>query len=189
MLKYLSLLAGMVLVGCTSAPNLPPTDTIVAIKPIDSGIIASSAKYSYRFFRNGVPQEYQRYKTFYDRFHQQAAGVRVNFAVENHEVTAEYLVVMDKRKLDAGQQETLVKQYNATPIDADRLGVVFKASGFWSSSYAPELAAPYRLEQPVVVAINDKTQTVSTLGAIALLPLVPLFPLYMMYGCAKGPCI
>jgi len=68
MLKYLSLLAVMILAGCTSAPNLPSTDTIVAVKPIESGIIASSAKYSYRFFRKGMPQEYQRYKTFYERF-------------------------------------------------------------------------------------------------------------------------
>ncbi|WP_426444896.1 hypothetical protein [Siccibacter colletis] len=189
MMKYAVLLATLVLAGCTSAPNLPPTDTIVAIKPIESGIIASSEQHSYRFFRKGMPQEYQRYKTFYERFHRQASGVRVNFVVEDHEVTAEYLVVMDKRKLDASQQAELIKQYKATPIDNDRLGVVFNATGFWSKSHAPELAAPYRLEQPVVVSINDKTQTISTLGAIALIPLVPLFPLYMMYGCARGPCV
>jgi len=189
MLKYLSLLAVMILAGCTSAPNLPPTDTIVAVKPIESGIIASSAKYSYRFFRKGVPQEYQRYKTFYERFHQQASGVRVNFVVEQHEVTAEYLVVIDKRKLDAEQHTLLVNQYKAVQIDNDRLGVLFKASGFWSSSYAPELAAPYQLERPVVVSINDKTETLSTIGTIGLIPLAPLFPLVMMYGCATGPCV
>lgn len=189
MLKYLSLLAVMILAGCTSAPNLPSTDTIVAVKPIESGIIASSAKYSYRFFRQGVPQEYQRYKTFYERFHQQASGVRVNFAVKEHEVTAEYLVVIDKRKLDAEQNTLLVNQYKAVQLDNDRLGVLFKASGFWSSSYAPELAAPYQLEQPVVVSINDKTETLSTIGTIGLIPLAPLFPLFMMYGCATGPCV
>lgn len=91
-MKYLSLLAVMILTGCTSAPNLPPTDTIVALKPIETGIIASSAKYSYRFLRNGVPHEYERCKIFYDRFHQQASGVRVNFEVEHHKVTAQYLV-------------------------------------------------------------------------------------------------
>jgi hypothetical protein len=188
-MKYVVLLATVVIASCTSAPNLPPTDTIIAIKPIESGIIASSQKYSYRFFRNGVPQEYQRYKAFYERFNQQASGLRVSFMVENHDVTAEYLVVMDKRKLDAVQQAELVNQYKATLINNDRLGVVFRATGFWSSSYEPELAAPYKLERPVVVSIIDKTQTVSTLGTIALLPLVPLFPLYMMYGCATGPCI
>ncbi|BBQ85143.1 MULTISPECIES: hypothetical protein [Enterobacteriaceae] len=188
MIKYL-LLVVVMLVGCTSAPNLPPTDTIVAVKPVDSGIIASSAKYSYRFFRTGFPQEYQRYKTFYERFHQQASGVRVNFVVDQHEVTAEYVVVVDKRKLDAGQHAELVNQYHAVQIDNDRLGILFKATGFWSSSYAPELAAEYRLEQPVVVSINDKTKTLSSLGEIAMIPLVPLFPLYMMYGCATGPCI
>ncbi|PJR64749.1 hypothetical protein [Raoultella sp. T31] len=189
MMKYLSLLVAVILSGCASAPNLPPTDTIVAVKPIESGIIASSAKYSYRFFRNGVPQEYQRYKTFYDRFHQQASGVRVNFVVEQHEVAAEYLVVMDKRKLDAGQLTLLTNEYQAVQMDNDRLGVLFKATGFWSASHAPELAAPYQLEHPVVVSINDKTQTLSTAGTIALIPLAPLFPLVMMYGCATGPCI
>jgi hypothetical protein len=189
MTKYLALFVVSILSGCTSAPNLPPVDTIVAVKPIESGIIASSAKYSYRFFRNGVPQEYQRYKTFYERFHQQASGVRVNFAVEQHEVTAEYLVVIDQRKLDPGQHAVLVNEYQAVQIDKDRIGVLFKATGFWSSSYAPELATPYQLKQPVVVSINDKTKTISTLGTVALIPLVPLFPLYMMYGCATGPCV
>lgn len=189
MRKYLALLGMIILAGCTSAPNLPPTETIIAVKPIESGIIASSAKHSYRFFRSGVPQEYQRYKTFYERFHQQASGVRVNFVVEQHEVTAEYLVVIDKRKLDPRQHTELVNEYQALQIDNDRLGVLFKAAGFWSSSDASEMAAPYRLEQPVVVSINDKTQTLSTVGTVALIPLVPLFPLYMMYGCATGPCI
>ncbi|HDU3743706.1 TPA: hypothetical protein QIZ47_002880, partial [Klebsiella pneumoniae subsp. pneumoniae] len=90
MMKYvLSLVVVAILAGCTSTPNLPPRDTIVAMKPTKSGIVASSAKYSYRFVRDGVPQEYQRYKTFYERFHQQASGVRVNFVVVQHEVTAE----------------------------------------------------------------------------------------------------
>ena len=75
MMKYvLSLVVVAILAGCTSTPNLPPRDTIVAMKPTESGIVASSAKYSYRFVRDGVPQEYQRYKTFYERFHQQASG-------------------------------------------------------------------------------------------------------------------
>ncbi len=104
--------------------KLAASDTIVAMKPTESGIVASSAKYSYRFVRDGVPQEYQRYKTFYERFHQQASGVRVNFVVEQHEVTAEYLVVMDQRKLDAGQHSELVNQYHAVQIDNDASGVV-----------------------------------------------------------------
>ncbi|WP_443112767.1 hypothetical protein [Erwinia sp. SLM-02] len=182
-------MAVMLITACTSKPNLPPTDTIVAVKPIASGIIASSEKYSYRFFRDGTPQEYQRYKTFYERFHQQASGVKVSFLVKEHEVTAEYLVVVDKRKLDAGQHAVLVNEYKAAPIDNDNLGILFKAQGFWSSSHAPELAAPYRLDRPVVVSVNDKTQTISTLGTIALIPLLPLFPLVMMYGCATGPCV
>lgn len=189
MKKYLLLLVVMLLAGCASAPNLPPTDTIVAVKPIESGIIASSEKYSYRFFRNGVPAEYQRYKSFYERFNQQASGVRVNFMVKQHDVTAEYLVVIDKRKLNADQQSVLVNEYKAAPIDNDRLGVLFKATGFWSSSYAPELAAPYKLDRPIVVSISDKTETLSTLGTFAVIPLVPLFPLLMMYGCATGPCV
>ena len=177
MMKYvLSLVVVAILAGCTSTPNLPPRDTIVAMKPTESGIVASSAKYSYRFVRDGVPQEYQRYKTFYERFHQQASGVRVNFVVEQHEVTAEYLVVMDQRKLDAGQHSELV----------NRLGVLCKATGFWTASDASDLAAAYQLAHPVVVSINDKTKTISSLGAVAL---APLFPFYMMYGCATGPCV
>ena len=175
MMKYvLSLVVVAILAGCTSTPNLPPRDTIVAMKPTESGIVASSAKYSYRFVRDGVPQEYQRYKTFYERFHQQ------------HEVTAEYLVVMDQRKLDAGQHSELVNQYHAVQIDNDRLGVLFKATGFWTASDASDLAAAYQLAHPVVVSINDKTKTISSLGAVAL---APLFPFYMMYGCATGPCV
>lgn len=189
MLKYASLLVALLLVGCANTPNLPPTETIVAIKPIDSGIIASSEKHSYRFFREGMPQEYQRYNTFYQRFHQQASGVRVNFAVKDHEVTAEYMVVIDKRNVDANQQTILRNEYKATTLDNDHLGVMFKANGFWSSSYAEELAATYRLEQPIVVSINDKTQSLTTAGSIALIPLLPLFPLFMMYGCATGPCV
>ena len=179
----------MLITACTSKPNLPPTDTIVAVKPTQSGVIASSAKYGYRFVRDGTPQEYQRYKTFYERFHQQASGVRVNFLVKEHEVTAEYLVVMDNRKLDAGQRDVLVNQYKAVPIDNDRLGVLFKAEGFWTTVYAPDVADPYRLDRPVVVSINDKTQTLSDLGTVAMVPLLPLFPLFMMYGCATGPCL
>lgn len=150
MMKYvLSLVVVAILAGCTSTPNLPPRDTIVAMKPTESGIVASSAKYSYRFVRDGVPQEYQRYKTFYERFHQQASGVRVNFVVEQHEVTAEYLVVMDQRKLDAGQHSELVNQYHAVQIDNDRLGVLFKATGFWTASDASDLAAAYQLAHPL----------------------------------------
>ena len=43
-----------------------------------------------------------------------------------------------------------------------------------------------QLAHPVVVSINDKTKTISSLGAVAL---APLFPFYMMYGCATGPCV
>ncbi len=70
MMKYVLSLVVVVaiLAGCTSTPNLPPRDTIVAMKPTESGIVASSAKYSYRFVRDGVPQEYQRYKTFMNAF-------------------------------------------------------------------------------------------------------------------------
>ena len=106
-------------------------------------------------------------------------GVRVNFVVEQHEVTAEYLVVMDQRKLDAGQHSELVNQYHAVQIDNDRLGVLFKATGFWTASDASDLAAAYQLAHPVVVSINDKTKTISSLGAVAM---APLFPFYMMYG-------
>lgn len=68
----------------------------------------------------------------------------------------------------------------------DRLGVLFKATGFWTASDASDLAAAYQLAHPVVVSINDKTKTISSLGAVAL---APLFPFYMMYGCATGPCV
>ncbi len=45
MIKYvLSLVVVAILAGCTSTPNLPPRDTIVAMKPTESGIVASSAK-------------------------------------------------------------------------------------------------------------------------------------------------
>lgn len=93
--------------------------------------------------------------------------MRVNFVVEQHEVTAEYLVVMDQRKLDAGQHSELVNQYHAVQIDNDRLGVLFKATGFWTASDASDLAAAYQLAHPVVVSINDKTKTISSLGAVA----------------------
>ncbi|HHG8771525.1 TPA: hypothetical protein ACPYU1_000841 [Raoultella planticola] len=189
MLKSLLALAVIVLSGCTHAPNLPSTDTIIKVKPIESGIIANSDKYTYRFFRRGVTQEYQRYKTFYQQFHQIASGVRVNFEVKQHEVTAGYLVVLDKRKLSTQQQSILTRQYQATPLGNEQIGVLFKATGFWSTVTPTELDDAYRLSRPIVVSINDKTQTISDLGAIALIPLVPLFPLYMMYGCAVGPCV
>lgn len=44
----------------------------------------------------------------------------------------------------------------------------------------------YRLPEPIVVSINDKTQTLNSVGMVAL---VPIFPLVMMYGCAVGPCL
>lgn len=75
--------------------------------------------------------------------------MRVNFVVEQHEVTAEYLVVMDQRKLDAGQHSELVNQYHAVQIDNDRLGVLFKATGFWTASDASDLAAAYQLAHPL----------------------------------------
>lgn len=186
MLKYLLALTITVLTGCTSAPNLPPTDTIINVKPTESGITANSNKYSYRFFRNGVPQEYQRYNAFYQRFNQVASGVRVNFVVKQHEVVAQYLVVIDKRRLDAAQQTLLTEQYQATALDSDHLGVLFKASGFWTNVEPGDLDESHRLATPIVVSINDKTQAMTTLGAIAL---VPIFPLVMMYGCATGPCV
>lgn len=188
MMKYvLSLVVVAILAGCTSTPNLPPRDTIVAMKPTESGIVASSAKYSYRFVRDGVPQEYQRYKTFYERFHQQASGVRVNFVVEQHEVTAEYLVVMDQRKLDAGQHSELVNQYHAVQIDNDRLGVLFKATGFWTASDASDLAAAYQLAHPVVVSINDKTKTISSLWRRCPGPVVSV--LHDVWMCHRALCL
>lgn len=191
MLKYLLALALAlaVLTGCTAAPNLPPTDTITKVKPISAGVIAVSNKYTYRFYRDGAPQEYQRYSSFYQRFNKVASGVRVNFAVEQHEVVAEYLVVLDKRKLDAAQQTILTREYKATALDSEHLGVLFKASGYWTAGDPNELEESWRLSSPVVVSINDRTQTLSTLGTIALIPLAPLFPLVMMYGCATGPCV
>ncbi len=113
----------------------------------------------------------------------------MNFVVKQHEVVAEYLVVLDKRRLDASQLSLLTTQYHATALDNDHLGVLFKATGFWSTVDPNELDDAYRLARPVVVSINDKTQTISPLGEIALIPLVPLFPLVMMYGCATGPCV
>ena len=93
---------------------------------------------------------------------------------------------MDQRKLDAGQHSELVNQYHAVQIDNDRLGVLFKATGFWTASDASDLAAAYQLAHPVVVSINDKNKTISSLVAVAL---AQLFPFYMMYGCATGPCV
>ncbi|MHC3478120.1 hypothetical protein ACYFX7_02525, partial [Klebsiella pasteurii] len=99
------------------------------------------------------------------------------------------LVVLDKRRLDASQQTLLTNQYKAKALDNEHLGVLFKATGFWSTVDPNELDDAYRLASPVVVSINDTTQTISPLGEIALIPLVPLFPLVMMYGCATGPCV
>ena len=124
MKDVLSLVVVAILAGCTSTPYLPPRDTIVAMKPTESGIVASSAKYSYRFVRDGVPQEYQCYKTFYERFHQQAFGVRVNFVVVQHEVTAEYLVVMDLRTLSAGLHSGVVYHDHSLYSDNNTLCVV-----------------------------------------------------------------
>ena len=85
-----------------------------------------------------------------------------------------------------GSIASWMNQYHAVQIDNDRLGVLFKATGFWTASDASDLAAAYQLAHPVVVSINDKTKTISSLGAVAL---APLFPFYMMYGCATGPCV
>ncbi|VTN08792.1 Uncharacterised protein [Raoultella terrigena] len=90
--------------------------------------------------------------------------MRVNFAVEQHEVVAEYLVVLDKRKLDAAQQTILTREYKATALDSEHLGVLFKASGYWTAGDPNELEESWRLSSPVVVSINDRTQTLSTLG-------------------------
>jgi hypothetical protein len=154
------------------------------MKPTESGIVASSAKYSYRFVRDGVPQEYQRYKTFYERFHQQASGVRINFVVEQHEVTAEYLVVMDQRKLDAGQHSELVNQYHAVQIDNDRLGVLFKATGFLDCIGRVRSGRRLPVSAPLWYQSMIRPKRLARAVAMA-----PLFPFYMMYGCAIGPCV
>lgn len=122
-----------------------------------------------------------RVYTFYERLNNVATGVRVNFVVKQHEVVAEYLVVLDKRRPDAGQQTLLTNQYKATALDNEHPGVLSKAN-----VDPDDLDEAYRLASPVVVSINDKKQTISTLGSIAL---VPIFPLVMMYGCATGSCV
>lgn len=69
MMKYvLSLVVVAILAGCTSTPNLPPRDTIVAMKPTESGIVASSAKYSYRFVRDGVLRNISVIRPFMNAF-------------------------------------------------------------------------------------------------------------------------
>jgi len=175
-----------ILAGCSAAPNLPATDTIIKVKPTELGLVANSEKYSYRFYRTGTPQEYQRYQQFYDRYHQAVPGVRVNFQVNNNEVVAEYWVILNKSQLTAAQQSILIDEYKAQPMNHDQLRVLFKASGFWLPAKPTDIDESYRLAQPVVVSVNDKTQTLNSVGMVAL---VPIFPLVMMYGCAVGPCL
>lgn len=186
MQKLLLALMAWILVGCSAAPKLPPTDTISKVKPTEIGLIASSEKYSYHFYHHGAKQEHLRYKQFYDQYHQASPGVRVNFVVKNNEVVAEYGVVLDKRKLTDAEQTFLVNQYQAKPWGKDQLQVLFKAKGFWRPARANDIDESYRLPQPIVVSINDKTQEINSVGMIAL---VPIFPLVMMYGCAVGPCL
>lgn len=175
-----------ILAGCSAAPNLPVTDTIIKVQSTESGLIANSEKYSYRFSRTGMPQEYQRYNQFYDQYHQAVPGVRVNFQVENHEVVAEYWVILNKSQLTAAQQSILSSEYRAQSLNKDQLRVLFKASGFWTKARPEDIDDSYRLTQPIVVSINDKTQTLNAVGMVAL---IPIFPLVMMYGCAVGPCV
>lgn len=174
------------LVGCSAAPNLPTTDTIIEVKPTVLGLIANSEKYSYRFYHNGTTQEYRRYNQFYDLYHQAVPGVRVNFMVKNNEVMAEYWVIVDNSKLTASQQAILTNEYKAEPWDNDKQRVLFKARGFWVPAKSADIDEDYRLPNPIVVSINDKTQTLNSVGMVAL---VPIFPLVMMYGCAVGPCL
>lgn len=175
-----------ILAGCSAAPNLPATDTIIKIKPTELGLIANSEKYSYRFYRQGTTLEYQRYQRFYDQYQQASPGVRVNFLVNNNEVVAEYWVILNKNQLTAAQQSTLTSEYKAQPWNHDQLRVLFKTTGFWLPAKPADINETYRLPQPVVVSVNDKTQTLNAVGMVAL---VPIFPLVMMYGCAVGPCL
>lgn len=174
--KYVWLLAVMMLTGCINSPELPTTDTIVAIKVIENGLIASSAKYSYRFDR--TPEENKRYNTFYKLFHQVISGVKVNFDVERHNVVATYLVIFDKHKLSSQQYAVLVNEYRARQVDHDHLGVWFYAKGRWSLRWSlfqnHDLDANEQLERPVVVSINERLY-LSLLGEIALIPLLPIF--------------
>lgn len=101
------------LLSCISAPNLPSVDTIVAIKPLESGFIASSTKYRYLFTRDNSLPEYQRHKKFYEKFHLIALGVSINFAVDEHEVTVEYIVLIDNSKLNNEQYSVLINEYKA----------------------------------------------------------------------------
>ena len=176
----------LILAGCSAAPNLPATDTIIKVQPTESGLVANSEKYSYRFSRSGTPEEYQRYNQFYDQYHQAVPGVRVNFQVKNNEVEAEYWVILNKSQLTAAQQSILTSEFKAEPVNKDQLRVLFKASGFWLPAKSADIDDSYRLAQPIVVSINDKTQTLNAVGMVAL---VPIFPLVMMYGCAVGPCL
>jgi len=175
-----------ILAGCSAAPNLPATDTIIKVKPTELGLIANSEKYSYRFYHKGTPQEYQRYQRFYDQYHQASPGVRVNFRVNNNEVVAEYWVILNKNQLTAAQQSILTDEYKAQPWNHDQLRVLFKTTGFWLPAKSADIEESWRLPSPIVVSINDKTQTLNSVGMVAL---VPIFPLVMMYGCAVGPCL
>jgi len=186
MRQLLLVVMAWILVGCSAAPNLPSTDTIIEVKPTTLGLIANSEKYSYRFYHQGTTPEYQRYNQFYDQYHRAVPGVRVNFLVNNNEVVAEYWVIVDKSKLTAAQQSILIQEYKAQPWEGDKLRVLFKTTGFWLPAKPDDIDESYRLPNPIVVSINDKTQTLNAVGMVAL---VPIFPLVMMYGCAVGPCL
>lgn len=174
------------LTGCVSQPSLPSSDTIVKIKTSDSSIVANSNKYSYRFSRPGLRGEFQRYKTFYERYQRQILGVRVNFNVTNNEVVAEYTAIVDGRRLDDTQRPQLTSEYKATAMEQGYLGVLFQTDGFWTNASPDDLDDSYTLKSPIVVSINDKTKVMSPYAGVLLLP---VFPLVMMYGCATGPCV
>lgn len=153
------------LLSCVRAPNLPSTDTIVAIEPIKSGFIASSTKYCYVFTSDNTLQEYLRYKKFYEKFHLIALGASINFAVDEHAVTAEYIVLIDNSKLNNEQYSVLINEYKSIQVDKDHLGVLFKAKGGWRDLRPEDHSSQYRLERPFVVSINDKTVKITELGA------------------------
>lgn len=180
----------LILSGCMMpAPNLPPVDTITKIKPLESGVMAESDRYTYYFQRNGARQEYQRYNTFYPRFSKIAAGVKVLFTVDQHDVEALYTVIFDKKNLNSQQQAILLNEYKAKTVENNQLGVEFKATGEWVIYPTPKLDDTYRLSTPITVTINDTSQKVSPLGEVMIIPLFPIMMLAMMFGCATSQCV
>lgn len=97
-------------------------------------------------------------------------------------------MLIDNSKLNNEQYSVLINEYKAIQVDKDHLGVLFKTTGSWDTSWPEELSPQYRLERPFVVSINDKTVKITELGAWVIIALLPLVVIIDCIQKAPVPC-